>query len=95
MDVGLGGGFWGILLIGGPILLLALMLYGWLSNRSAVKRRGSEDAALGTTNAVEGSPNARPDLAQDEARAKRGESVDDRLDHADGGTAGGANGGGE
>lgn len=93
MDAGLGGGFWGILLIGGPLLLLALMLYGWRSNRAAVKERGGERAALGNTNAVEGSTSARPDLARDEARAKRGESVDERLDHGDAGSGGDGGGG--
>jgi hypothetical protein len=103
-----GGGFWGILLIGGPLLLLGVMLFVWLSNRAAVKRRGGEDAALGNTNAVMGSDNARPDLARDEARAKHGESVESRSKHGDGaetraetrgdfgdvGSSGGGDGGG-
>lgn len=93
-----GGGFWGILLIGGPLLLVGVMIYVWLSNRAAVKARGGrEGPALGTTNAVEGSPSARPDLARDEARARAGESVESRK-HGDGAEtrfdAGGGDGGG-
>jgi hypothetical protein len=96
MEGGPGGDFWSVILIGGPALLVAVMIYVWLSNRSAVQKRGgNEGAALGTTNAVEGSPNARPDLARDEARAKAGESVSERAgsaEAADGGS--GADGGG-
>lgn len=64
--------FWGIVLVIGPILLLGMMIYGWIRNRSAARDRG--EAALGTTNAVRGSEDARPDVERDEARARHGDS---------------------
>ena len=64
---------WGVVLVLGPLLLLGVMLWAWLGNRKAVKERGAA-AALGTTNAVEGSENARPDLEREIDRAESGES---------------------
>lgn len=62
---------WGLVLIIGPILLIAVMIWAYLSNRKAAAERGEQ--ALGTTNAVQGSEHARPDLADDVARARAGE----------------------
>ena len=33
----MGGGFWSIILIVGPIVLLGVIVWAWLSNRSAPK----------------------------------------------------------
>lgn len=63
--------FWGIVLIVGPLLLLGVMIYAWSRNRAAASDRGK--AALGTTNAVRGSEDARPDVEADEARAQQGD----------------------
>ena len=63
---------WGIVLAIGPLLLLGVILYAWSRNRAAAKDRG--EAALGTTNAVRGSEDARPDVERDEARARHGDS---------------------
>ncbi len=63
---------WGIVLILGPLLLLGVMIYAWSRNRAAASDRG--EAALGTTNAVRGSENARPDVQGDAARAEHGDS---------------------
>lgn len=65
---------WGIVLVVGPILLLGVMLWVWLGNRKAVKERGAA-AALGTTNAVQGSENARPDLEREIERAESGDKT--------------------
>ncbi len=64
--------FWGIVIVIGPILLLGVMIYAWSRNRAAARHRG--EAALGTTNAVRGSEQARPDVERDEARARQGDS---------------------
>ena len=64
---------WGITLILGPILLLVVFIYVWSRNRAARNERG--DAALGTTNAVRGSDEARPDIEAEAARAERGDST--------------------
>ena len=61
---------WAILLILGPLLMLGVMVYAWSRNRAARKDGGP--AALGTTNAVRGSDEARPDL--EAARAEHGDS---------------------
>ena len=63
---------WGIVLAIGPILLLGVIIYAWSRNRAATKERG--EAALGTTNAVRGSDQARPDVEADAARAESGDS---------------------
>lgn len=63
---------WGIILIVGPLLLLGVMIYAWSRNRAAAGDR--DETALGTTNAVRGSEDARPDVEADEARAQRGDS---------------------
>jgi hypothetical protein len=63
---------WGLVLILGPLLLLSVIIYAWSRNRAAVKRGG--EAALGTTNAVRGSENARPDIEAEAARAEAGEN---------------------
>lgn len=68
----MGDDLWSVVLIVGPLLLIAVMVLAWRSNRAAVKARGP--AALGTTNAVRGSEHARPDLDQEIARAERGDS---------------------
>lgn len=62
---------WGLVLILGPLLLLGVIVYAWSRNRAAVKDRG--EAALGTTNAVRGSEDARPDIEAEAARAESGE----------------------
>ncbi|WP_133365615.1 hypothetical protein [Qipengyuania sediminis] len=62
---------WGIVLILGPILLIGVMIWAWLSNRKAAAERG--ESALGTTNAVQGSENARPDIEAEVDRARAGE----------------------
>lgn len=69
---------WGILLILGPLLLLGVMIYAWSRNRAAAKDRGQHDeaAVLGTTNAVVGSDEARPDIEAEVARAEEGEKRD-------------------
>ena len=64
---------WAFTLILGPIILLVVFIYVWSRNRAARKKRG--DAALGTTNAVRGSEEARPDIENDAARAERGDST--------------------
>ena len=33
----MGGGFWSIILIGGPIVLLGVIVWLWMSNRNAPK----------------------------------------------------------
>lgn len=66
--------FWGIVLIIGPLLLLGMMIYAWSRNRARARDQG--EAALGTTNAVRGSEDARPDVEADAARAERGDSPD-------------------
>ena len=70
----MGEDLWGVVLVLGPIALVSVMIWAWLSNRQAAQTHG--EAALGTTNAVEGSDKARPDLAQDIARAEAGEKID-------------------
>lgn len=94
----MGEELWGVVLIVGPLLLLGAAIFVFLSNRKATPRgpAGQRDTGMvGTTNAVQGSDKARPDLARDEARAKSGESVESRADDA-GGSAhdGGGSGGG-
>ena len=64
---------WAFTLILGPIILLVVFIYVWSRNRAARKERG--DAALGTTNAVRGSEEARPDIEAEAARAERGDST--------------------
>jgi hypothetical protein len=70
---------WPIILVIGPLLLLLVILYAWSRNRAAMPKdaRGDTDtgATVGTTNAVKGSENARPDI---EAEAARAEAGDDR-----------------
>ena len=70
---------WGLVLILGPLLLLAVIVYAWSRNRKALPKdaRGNTDtgATVGTTNAVRGSEDARPDI---EAEAARAEAGDDR-----------------
>ena len=62
---------WPIILILGPLLLLAVIIYAWSRNRAAAKNRGA--GALGTTNAVRGSEDARPDIEAEAARAESGD----------------------
>ena len=63
---------WGLVIIIGPLLLLAVMIFVWVRNRAAGQDRG--EGTLGQTNAVLGSDAARPDLESDIARADRGDS---------------------
>lgn len=65
---------WGLVLILGPLLLLAVILYAWSRNRAA--RREGGEAGLGASNAVRGSEEARPDIETEAARARHGESAD-------------------
>lgn len=66
----MGSDLWSVAIILGPIILIGVMIAAYLSNRNAVAKRG--EAALGTTNAVQGSENARPDLAAEVERAHEG-----------------------
>lgn len=72
---------WGLVLILGPILLLAAFVFVWWSNRKALPRdaRGDSDtgAAVGATNAVRGSDKARPDIEAEAARAESGAEAGD------------------
>lgn len=61
---------WGLVLVIGPIVLLGVIVFVWLSNRAAGQDRG--DPTLGKTNAVRGSEDARPDIESEIARAERG-----------------------
>lgn len=64
---------WGTVLILGPILLLAAILWAWSRNRAASGNR-DEPAPLTDVNAVRGSDEARADIEADVARAEEGES---------------------
>lgn len=61
---------WGLVIILGPLLLIGVIVWVTLSNRKTAAKRG--EAALGTTNAVQGSEHARPDLDQEVERAREG-----------------------
>lgn len=62
---------WAIVLILGPLLLLAVIVYAWSRNRAAGQDRGGP--TLGDVNAVRGSEDARPDIEREAARAEAGE----------------------
>lgn len=68
---------WPIILILGPLLLLAVIVFAWSRNRKALPKdaRGNADtgATVGTTNAVRGSEDARPDIEAEAARAESGD----------------------
>lgn len=66
---------WPLILTLGPVLLLVAFVFVWWSNRKAEPRARGDGAepTVGTTNAVRGSENARPDIEAEAARAEHGE----------------------
>lgn len=62
---------WLLILTLGPLLLIGVIAYATFKNRR--RRAESGEVALGTSNAVRGSEQARPDVESDAARAEAGE----------------------